>query len=171
MTDRAAFKTGGNGGSVEAGAGLGSGTEATPSEPEMLFLPAEELVAGSPKFSRRATGLFLVGAGVLKNAPGIWRIGVAVGWKVAIVHFFLGQTPLSSRGQRRTGTSPPLRDGASGGVDLGVIEIRLKSLRQLYEAGDRAGESDTRSWTQSARLFEICCFFVWMREASWHKHF
>lgn len=24
----------------------------------------------------------LLGAGVLKNAPGTWRIGVAVGWKV-----------------------------------------------------------------------------------------
>ena len=73
----------------------------------MLFLPAEELVAGSPKFSRRATGLFLLGAGVLKNAPGIWRIGVAVGWKVAIVHLFLAQTPLSSRGNVEP-AAPPL---------------------------------------------------------------
>ena len=106
MTDRAAFKTGGNGGSVETGAGLGSATAATLREPEMLFLPVEELVAGSPKFSRRATGLFLVGAGVLKNAPGIWRIGVAVGWKVAMVHFFPAQTPLSSGGNVEP--APPL---------------------------------------------------------------
>lgn len=61
-----------------------------PDELETIALdvvPVWELETG-PGVSlnrRRRTASFLVGAGVLKNAPGTCRIGVAVGWKVAML--------------------------------------------------------------------------------------
>jgi len=46
--------------------------------------PVVPAPVGSLKFSRRRTAMFAPGAGVLKYAPGIWRIGVT-GFIVAVV--------------------------------------------------------------------------------------
>ncbi len=85
-----------------------------------MVLPGADPETESPKFSRRLTGgLFLAGAGVLRNAPGIWRIGVAVGWKVVIIERQQLWPVVSGLGRQLSRDLPTFRDGAA---QDGVIE-------------------------------------------------